>query len=116
MPNSVQITTAFENKYKRLVKKFVSLENEIDELIIKLLDNPTLGTSLGAGLYKIRLASKSKGGGKSGGFRVITYLVSEADEDNSIYLITIFDKSEQDSVDKKQLLEIVKKLFDAPPL
>lgn len=36
---------------------------------------PKQDQSLGAGLYKIRLGSASKGGGKSGGFRAITYYV-----------------------------------------
>ncbi len=39
----------------------------------KRVDNPTSGTSLGHNLYKIRLAIASKGKGKSGGARVITF-------------------------------------------
>lgn len=111
MPNEVKITSIFEARYKRLVKKFVLLESEIDMLIEELLDNPTLGVSLGAGLYKIRLASKSKGGGKSGGFRVITYLIVESENKTDIHLITMFDKSEESNIKKEALLKIVKSLF-----
>ncbi len=111
MPNKVKITSFFEARYKRLIKKFNTLETEIDELAEQLLENPAMGTSLGAGLYKIRLASKSKGGGKSGGFRVITYLITEREDGIDIHLITMFDKSEESSIQKDTLVKIVKQLF-----
>lgn len=51
-------------------------------------------------IYKIRLAIKSKGKGKSGGARVITYVLTD---NNEIYLLTIYDKSEFDSIDDKTI-------------
>ena len=42
---------------------------------MQLSEDPQLGTALGKSCYKIRLAVRSKGGGKSGGLRVITYVV-----------------------------------------
>lgn len=81
------------------------------ELTSILEENPTTGESLGSGLYKIRLASKGKGKGKSGGFRVITYLLTETEDGVDIYLITMYDKSEESSVKKEVLLKIVKALF-----
>jgi hypothetical protein len=50
------------------------------------------------------LALKSKGKGKSGGTRVITYVVTD---NNEVYLLTIFDKSEFDSMSKKTLKTII---------
>lgn len=73
--NNVIYSDYFENKLRRFAKKFPSLLDEIEELATKLEENAQTGTSLGTGLYKIRLASESKGGGKSGGFRVITYVI-----------------------------------------
>ena len=58
-------------------------------------------------MYKIRLAVKSKGKGKSGGFRVITYLLTETEEGTETYLITIYDKSEESRIKKDILLKIV---------
>jgi len=75
MANSIFITGLFERKYKKYAKKFRSLPDELRELQEQLLENPHSGTELGGGIYKIRLASKSKGKGKSGGFRVITYII-----------------------------------------
>ncbi len=111
MANKVRAIPLFESQYKRFVKKFSSLDQEVGDLIEDLKVNPTLGISLGAGLYKIRLASRSKGGGKSGGFRIVTYLVSKKEDETSIYLITMFDKSEDSSIKKADLLKIVKRLF-----
>lgn len=65
----------FERDVKPLLKKYDSLGHDLLVLQNELMQTPTLGTSLGGGLFKIRLGTKSKGGGKSGGFRVITDLV-----------------------------------------
>lgn len=108
--NTVTLTPHFEHRYKRFLKKFVSLESDVDSLIAKLTGTPTLGEPLGAGLYKIRLAVKSKGKGKSGGFRVISYLVTETDDSIEIFLLTIYDKSEEGSIKKEVLMVMAKAL------
>jgi len=72
-----------------------------------------MGNSYGSNIYKVRLADESKGKGKSGGFRVITYVIEENAESTDIYLITIYDKSEESYIDKDDILEILrfKQLF-----
>jgi len=67
-----------------------------------------MGTSYGSNIYKIRLADHSKGKGKSGGFRVITYVIEETADATNIYLITIFDKSEEASIGKDDIKEILR--------
>ena len=111
MANFVIPTPFFESKYKRLARKFPSLGIELVNLEKDLINNPKLGESLGSNLYKIRLSAKDKGKGKSGGFRVITYLVQEFQNSFEIYLITIFDKSEEASISKSLLIKIVKSIF-----
>ena len=37
------------------------------------------GNNLGNGVYKVRIAIASKGGGKSGGGRIVTYTVKESE-------------------------------------
>lgn len=69
--------------------------------------NPAQGQSLGQNAYKVRVAVKSKGKGKSGGLRVITYLITEEQE---IYLLTIYDKSEMENIDNKTLKEMIKEI------
>ena len=67
----------------------------------------TQGTHIGNKCYKIRLAIKSKGKGKSGGARVITHIVVSNEE---IYLLSIYDKADQDSITDKQILQLIKDL------
>ncbi len=70
----------------------------------ELQKNPTLGTPLGQDCYKIRLAIKSKGKGKSGGARIITYLVTDNEE---VILLTIYDKQGKDNISEKELKELL---------
>lgn len=86
----ITYTPEFKKEFKRLSKKFKSLDEEIRNLISLLSKNPETGTDLGNSIYKIRLGVKSKGKGKSGGMRVITYFYS-ADEE--LYLLHLYDKS-----------------------
>ena len=94
----------FKKEAKRLIRKFPSFKEELRELSITLSEHPETGKPLGKDTYKIRLAIKSKGKGKSGGARVITYLVTENEE---VYLLLIYDKSEYDNVDDKLLQQII---------
>jgi mRNA-degrading endonuclease RelE of RelBE toxin-antitoxin system len=107
MSYSVIPVEKFKKEAKRLIKKYPSLKNELNELSSLLQATPTAGTSLGNSTYKIRIAIKSKGAGKSGGARVITYVVTENKE---VYLLTIYDKADLDSVDDITLRKIIKSI------
>ena len=104
---SVIPSDKFKKEAKRLINKFPSLKKELADLNATLTTGPEAGIPLGNNTFKIRLAIKSKGKGKSGGARVITYLVTEEKE---IYLLTIYDKSEFDNVDDKTIKSIIKTL------
>ncbi len=98
------LTEPFQRKVKHLIKKFASFSNELRELTDSLSENPEQGTSLGNNCYKIRVAIKSKGKGKSGGARVITYVKTPK---NKLYLIDVYDKSEQSTISEKELKLLV---------
>lgn len=100
-------THRFEKELKRLAKKFPSLKHEFSQLINKLLQTPETGTFIGNHCYKIRLAIESKGKGKRGGARVITYLYIETD---TIYLLTMYDKSEKSDLKPNELKEMIDSL------
>jgi mRNA-degrading endonuclease RelE of RelBE toxin-antitoxin system len=90
----------FDRQLKRLVKKFPSLKKEFASLIESLEQKPEQGTALANSCYKIRIAIKSKGRGKSGGARVITHVqVIE----NNVFLLAIYDKSEQEDITDKEI-------------
>ena len=69
------------------------MKANLQQLIHLLAEEPKTGTDLGHGIHKIRMAISSKGKGKSGGSRVISFLVKE---DNEVYLVHIYDKSQLD--------------------
>ncbi len=97
----------FLKKAKHLLKKYYTLSISLKQLEAALINNPKLGDSYGANIYKVRLADESKGKGKSGGFRAITYVVEETVESTDIYLVTIFDKSEEASIGKDEIRTIL---------
>jgi mRNA-degrading endonuclease RelE of RelBE toxin-antitoxin system len=105
MNYKVKTTPKFEKELKRLAKKYPSLKSEYPGLVHSLKEKPDQGASLGNNCYKIRFSIASKGKGKSGGARVITYLQIS---DTIVYLLTIFDKSDQENISAKELEELLK--------
>ena len=100
-------THRFEKELKKLAKKHPSLKKEFAGLISTITSNPESGTFIGNHCYKIRIAITSKNKGKRGGARVITYLYIETE---TVYLLTIYDKSEKENVSAKELEIMVQSL------
>lgn len=109
MNYNVKTTTVFEKQAKRLIKKYPSLKTELLTLIKILKATPYYGTSLGKDCFKIRLSIASKGKGKSGGARIITHIVIS---DSTVYLLSIFDKSEKENLSDKELKELLSSILD----
>ena len=104
IPYNVIAVPSFSRELKRLARKYPSLKSEYQELVKELKENPGKGTPLGNNLYKIRLAIASKGKGKSGGARVITYLKTEQ---GNVYLLSIYDKGERDTISDNEINNIL---------
>ncbi len=100
MSFAVDVTKGFEREAKWLFKRHASLPDDIRVLIDSLETDPHQGVPLGRQCYKVRMAIRSKGKGKSGGARVITCVVAVRE---TVYLLSIYDKSEQDSVSDARL-------------
>jgi len=62
-----------------------------------------MGKDLGNGVRKIIMAVKSKGKGKSGGMRVITFNVIIDRTNTEITLLSMYDKSEKESISDKEI-------------
>ncbi|EHO11858.1 type II toxin-antitoxin system RelE/ParE family toxin [Myroides odoratimimus] len=105
MSYNIIATPKFLKEAKKLGKKYHSLKEDLSLLIEELQQNPMLGTAIANNCYKVRIAIKSKGKGKSGGARVITHLVIEND---NIYLLSIYDKSEYDSISDSEIKELLR--------
>ncbi len=97
-------TSRFEKELKRLVKKFPSMKEEFALLIETLNTKPESGTFIGNNCYKIRIAIASKGKGKSGGARALTYFYYHS---STVYLLTIYDKSEKEDLKPGELKEMI---------
>jgi hypothetical protein len=104
MHYNVKSIAVFERQAKRLIKKYASLKKELLELVQQLKENPQQGTAIGKNCFKIRLSIASKSKGKSGGARVITnFVVTDA----TVYLLSIYDKTEKDNLTDKELNELL---------
>jgi mRNA-degrading endonuclease RelE of RelBE toxin-antitoxin system len=110
MNYNVVTTFRFEKEIKRLVKKYPSLKAEFTNLIHQINRFPEKGTYIGNNCFKIRLAIASKGKGKSGGARVISYVYHLKE---TVYLLTIYDKKEKPDLKPNELKKMIENLeFD----
>jgi mRNA-degrading endonuclease RelE of RelBE toxin-antitoxin system len=107
--NHITYTPRFAKDVKPIIKKFRTFGDTLERLEETLLKNPRMGDAYGKNIYKIRVADESKGKGKSGGFRVITYVIDETAESTHIYMITIFDKSEDSTIKKTDAVQLIRK-------
>lgn len=118
MKITVKITHSFNVAAKPLLKKYHSLSKDLLALERELIKTPRLGTPLGQETYKIRLKISSKGKGKSGGARVITlvdttliYFTEKIpNEEITVNLVTIFDKSDIDNISDRELKDLIKSI------
>ena len=105
MSFNVKTISVFDRQAKRLVKKFPSLKKELQMLVDDLKEDPIKGISIGHDCQKVRLAITSKGKGKSGGSRIITHVLFR---DNTVYLLSIYDKSELENLSDAEIIELIK--------
>jgi mRNA-degrading endonuclease RelE of RelBE toxin-antitoxin system len=101
----------FERGAKVLCKKYPSFKSDYELFLKELEDNPFGGESLGHHTYKHRMAIASKGKGKSGGSRVLTYNIQQKSEDEVfVTLMTIYDKSEISNVSDSYIRSLVQQI------
>jgi mRNA-degrading endonuclease RelE of RelBE toxin-antitoxin system len=113
----VSVTKSFKKQAKPLLKKYASLSGELEQLRKNLSDNPYLGTEIMHGVYKIRLAIKSKGKGKSAGARIISFhqeettlvgiMETQSDDEYIIHLIAIYDKSDVENISDTEIRNLI---------
>ena len=106
---NITVSPQFIKELKRLSKRYKSIKEDVKILGNSLRENPLQGTDLGKGLRKVRMSISSKGKGKSGGARVITYTVILANIASEVKLLTIYDKSECDNISDRELQDLLRK-------
>ena len=104
----IEISDIFFRRLKILSKRYKSLKQDLERLEKGIGAESFLGTDLGNHLRKIRLSVTSKGKGKRGGARVITYTLTLQEDYVEITLLTIYDKSDTANITTPELLRIAK--------
>jgi hypothetical protein len=110
MSCKIKTISVFDKQAHKLAKHYASFRNDLASFVRELKENPTMGTDLGNGVRKVRISIASKGKGKSGGARVITYstdiLIHSVE--GTIYLLSVYDKSSQSTISDKEIKRLIK--------
>jgi mRNA-degrading endonuclease RelE of RelBE toxin-antitoxin system len=102
MSYSIKSTKQFDKELKRIASKYPSLKLDLRNFLEEISINPYVGSALGNNCYKVRLAITSKGKGKSGGARVIIYIIQIERE---VLLLSIYDKSAKETISNADILK-----------
>lgn len=113
MNYSIKAMRSFAKELKRLSKRYRSMKDDYARLLIELHANPFLGTDLGKGVRKVRMAIGSKNKGKSHGARVITYAYTLDEEEGVIHLLFIYDKAERGSISPAEIEALLEEAGEA---
>lgn len=109
-PFKVITTSPFRKEAEKLKKKYPKIKDDFLELADKLKKNPISGNdSLGRNCYKVRMQISDKGNGESGGARVIINVIIE---DNQVFILSAYDKSEKDTISEKELDQLIKRKLE----
>jgi len=99
-------TEYFKQQVRELIKAYPNIKKDLKELTSMLKENPKIGKPLGKKVYKIRLKNTDLSRGKSGGYRVITYVI---DEQQKIRILTIYAKPRKANITDKEIMAILQK-------
>ena len=100
----------FTSEFKWLAKRYRSLAKDYEAFLESLKSNPLQGVEIAPNVRKIRMAIGSKGKGKSGGARVITLNALVTEQDGTVYLLLIYDKSDAPNVKMNVIKDIIREI------
>ena len=105
MSFEIRTIEVFDRQAKRLAKHYPCFRDDYRKLLEDLNKHPFQGSDLGGGVRKVRMAIASKGKGKSGGARVITYTadVIVQEGEGELILLSVYDKSVQSTISDDEL-------------
>lgn len=105
----IETSRSFDREVERFLKHYVSFKKDFKNLISELRDNPDMGVDLGNGINIVRMRIISKGKGKSGGARVITFTVFISTDDANVTLLYIYDKVQRSNITAVEIKELLRK-------
>ena len=101
---TIRDTETFNKAVKKLKKKFRNIEKDYLAFVNNIKTGKDLGVYLRDGIYKTRIANSDKNSGKSGGYRLISYLKII---DNELYLMYIYDKSDFENISETDIDRLI---------
>jgi mRNA-degrading endonuclease RelE of RelBE toxin-antitoxin system len=111
MGYDIKVSSWFSKEAKHLSKKYHSFAEDLQDFFDSISSDPLQGVEIAPHIRKIRMQIKSKGKGKSGGARIITYtvLASETGE-GKLFLLAIYDKEDASNIRLEVLKDILKEM------
>ncbi len=106
MSVNIAFTPEFKRNLRILAKKYRHIRDDVEPLVTSLQNGELPGdqvTGTSFTIFKVRVPNRDVQRGKSGGYRVIYYLQTQAD----IILVTIYSKTEQADISAAQIRRIV---------
>ncbi len=107
---NVKATDIFKKNIKKLSKKFRRIKKDFLPLLEDLEAGQFIGNPISGfdnEVYKVRVPSSDQQKGKSGGFRLIYYVVID---DKEIVLLTMYAKAKRSNIRNNEIQEILDQL------
>ncbi|WP_429162459.1 hypothetical protein [Desulfitispora alkaliphila] len=107
------MTQQFEKdvRFYKTKKKYKKIDDDIETVVKELELGNLLGDEIkelelpaDESTYKVRVANTSANIGKSGGFRLIYYVIKN---DLEIFLLTIYSKKDKEDISSSDLTKII---------
>jgi mRNA-degrading endonuclease RelE of RelBE toxin-antitoxin system len=105
-PIQVTVSDRFESEIRKLGKRYRRIRLDIQPVIDQLAAGELPGDQIPGMdyiLFKVRVKNSDIQKGKSGGYRLIYYLKTEA----QILLVTLYSKSDQADISAAEIREIL---------
>jgi mRNA-degrading endonuclease RelE of RelBE toxin-antitoxin system len=102
----IRLTVEFQRKLRTLSKKYRQIQRDLEEILQQFQAGNFSGDRLsgvGYEIFKARVKNSDIKKGKSAGYRLIYWIYSA----NTIVLLDIYSKSEQEDIEVKEIQRIL---------
>ena len=101
-----ETVSRFDKEVKKLSKKYNLIKEDLNNFVVDFDNIHKEATSIKNNLYKVRLSNSNKNKGKRAGYRIYYYLKIN----DTVYLLTIYDKSQIESINENTLNQYIEEL------
>jgi mRNA-degrading endonuclease RelE of RelBE toxin-antitoxin system len=107
MSYELYLADSFKDAVRKLKKHYRHISDDLDKTASELKEHPRKGAVIpgGLGIRKVRVANQDAKRGKSGGYRLLYYLIDEPNQ--IIYLLLVYSKSEKADIEKRELRRLL---------